>query len=211
MKSPFFLLACLGLLLASGPASAHGGGLLVLVAFASAPILILTFLPLCALSGMAGRRLIALGLYLAALVVAFALQWQDWYHPFARMFPEPVWLQQRLDGLVLIPPLDLLMWLVLAVIVIYLALRDWSVPIRVMLPPAGNLLWGSLFSIAAVALWTSVLFNAHVTSWIRTWPDGLNGPFFVVWVFIVPVVLTFIAIHLFRNGPPRLGRRPARR
>jgi hypothetical protein len=210
MKSAFFLLACLGLFLASGPAYAHGGGFLVLVAFASAPILILIFLPLCALSGMEGRRWIAFGLYLAALVVTFALQWQEWYHPFARMFPEPVWLQERLPEFMLIPPLDLLMWLVLAVIVIYLALRDRSVPISVILPPAGNLLWGSLFSIAAVALWTYVLFDPRVKMWTLTWPEGLRMPLLLAWIFIVPVVLTFVAIHLFRDGP-RFGWNRARR
>jgi hypothetical protein len=210
MKASRFFLSCAFFLVASAPAHAHGGGLLVLVAFASAPILILIFLPLCALSGMEGRRWIAFGLYLAALVVAFALQWQEWYHPFARMFPEPVWLQQRLPEFMLIPPLDLLMWLVLAVIVIYLALRDGSVPIRVMLPPAGNLLWGSLFSIAAVALWTYVLFDPGVKMWTLTWSEGIRMPLLLAWIFIVPVVLTFVAIHLFRNGP-RFGRHRARR
>ena len=184
--------------------------MLVLVAFASAPFLILIFLPLCALSGIAGRRWIAFGLYLAALVVVFALQWQEWYHPFARMFPEPVWLQERLPEFMLIPPLDLRMWLVLAVIVIYLVLRDRSVPIRVMLPPAGNLLWGSLFSIAAVASWTYVLFDPGVKMWTLTWPEGIRMPLLLTWIFIVPVVLTFVAIHLFRNGP-RFGRIRAHR
>ena len=155
---------------------------------------------------MNGRRWIAFGLYLVALVVVLVIQWQDWYRPFARIFPEPVWWLRFL----LIPPLDLLMWLVLAVIVIYLALRDRSVPFRVVLPPAGNLLWGSLFSIAAVALWTYVLFDPGVSSRIRTWPAEIKGPFTMVWIFIVPVVLTFIVIHLFRNGP-RFGRHRVRR
>ena len=126
MKAAHLVLFFIASLFLSAPAHAHGSGLLVLVAFAGAPILILIFLPLCAMSGMAGRRWIALGLYLAALVVAFTLQWQDWYQPFARMFPEPVWLQQQLPEFVLIPPLDLLMWLMLAVIAIYLGVISTS-------------------------------------------------------------------------------------
>jgi hypothetical protein len=210
MKASRLFLFCAFLLLASGPAYAHGGGLMVLVAMASAPILILIFLPICAMSGIDGRRWIAFGLYMLALIVALVLQWQEWYHPFARMFPEPVWLQERLPEFVLIPPLDVLMWLVLAVIAIYLALRDRSVPVRVILPPAGNLLWGSLFSIAAVALWTYVLFDGEVKMWTLAWPEGIRMPLLLAWIFIVPVVLTFVAIHLFRNGP-RFGRHRARR
>ena len=211
MRTTRFFLACLCLLLVSEPAHAHGNGLLVLVAFASAPVLILIFLPICVLSGMEGRRWKALGLYLVVLVAAFLLQVQEWYHPFARLFPDPVWLRDYLPEFILIPPIDVILWLVLGVIAIYLVLRDRSVPIQVMLPPAGNLLWGSLFSIAAVALWTYVLFDPGIKMWTLTWPEGIKTPLLLTWVFIVPVVLTFTAIHLFRNGPPRPGRHRTRR
>ena len=207
VQLPFFL-ACI--LVFSGPAHAHGNGLLVLVAFASAPMLILIFLPICAMSGMDGRRWKALGLYLVVLVASFLLQVQEWYHPFAQLFPNLDWLQEYLPEFILIPPLDVILWLVLGVLAIYLVLRDRSVPIRMMLPPAGNLLWGSLFSVTAVALWTYVLFDSGVKMWTLTWPEGIRMPLLLAWIFIVPVVLTFIAIHLFRNGM-RFGGRRARR
>lgn len=194
-------------LLMSAPAHAYGGGaLLMMVAMMSAPFIILIFMPICILTGMERRRWLAFGLYLGVLVIALILQTQRWYHPFARLFPDPDWLRDYMPEFLLIPPLDLLMWLALAAIVIYLALRDRSVPIRLMLPPAGNLLWGSIFSIAAIALWSYVLFDPEVKMWTLTWPEGIKTPFFLVCVFIVPVVLTFIAIRLFRNGAPRFRR-----
>lgn len=202
MKASRLLLAC-AFFLASAPAHAHGGpALTVFLVVLTAPFLILIFLPICAMSGMAGRRWKAFGLYLVVLAAALVLQWQPWYQPFARMFPRPVWLEELLPRFVLTPPLDLLIWLALAVIAIYLVLRDRSVPIGVALtlPPAGNLLWGSAFTIAGFAVWAYVLFNPQATSRIASWPEGIAMPFLLIWAFILPVVLAFTAIHLFRNG-----------
>jgi hypothetical protein len=211
MRAAQFLLIVGCLLVASAPAYAHGDALLVVVALASAPILLLVFLPILAMAGMEGRRWKALGLYLIVLVVALLLQVQSWYHPFARLFPELDWLQDRMPEFILIPPLNVLLWLVLAEIAAYLVLRDRSVPIGLALPPGRNLLWGSIFSIVAVGLWSYVLFDTHATSWIRTWPEEIKMPFFLVWVFIVPVVLVFVAIRLFRDGVPQFHRsRPPR-
>ncbi len=205
MKATRFLLACCALLLLlSAPAHAHdSGALIVMVAMASAPILLLIFLPIFAMSGMEGRRWKALGLYMVVLVVAALLQTQSWYNPFSRLFPDPARLRDYMPEFILMPPFDMLLWLALGVLAIYFMLRDRSVPIGLALPPAANLLWGSIFSVAAIALWSYVLFDSGVKMWTLTWPEGIKTPFFLAWVFIVPVVMTFIAIRLFRGPAPR--------
>jgi hypothetical protein len=210
MKASRLLLAC-AFFLASAPAHAHdSGALMVMVAMASAPVLLLVFLPMFAMSGMEGRRWKALGLYLIVLVISLLLQTQAWYHPFARLFPDSSRLRDIMPEFILVPPFDVLLWLVLGEIAIYFVLRDRSVPIGLSLPPAGNLLWGLIFSVAAIALWTYVLFDSGVKMWILTWPAETQMPFFLIWVFIVPVVLTFVAIHLFRNGLRFRRNRPLR-
>jgi hypothetical protein len=206
MKAARSLFVCLSLLLMSAPAHAHdSGALMVGVAMASAPILLLIFLPIFAMSGMEGRRWKALGLYVIVLVIAALLQTQSWYDPFSRLFPDPARLRDYMPEFILMPPFDMLLWLALGVLAIYLVLRDRSVPIGLALPPVANLLRGSIFSVAAIALWSYVLFGSGVKMWMLTWPEGIKAPFFLVWVFIVPVVMAFIAIRLFRGPAPRYG------
>lgn len=187
------LICAIGFALLPRPAFAHGNGLVLIVALGCAPLHLLIFTPVAFLSGIRGRRRWIFLAYFVALVILYALQVQKWYHPIARAFnsnwPFPL------------PSLDILTFSVLVLIAAYFVARRWSVPIRFELPlPIRNLLLGASFSVLALIIWWVPLFLPEVNGPIRSWPDGLNMLFSIVWILPFPIGAICIACMLFDKG-----------